>query len=185
VDGTLPEPYSSGRGVAKYQGKYVAASAKAVANRLLDLAARDGKKIDPLQMQKLLYLAEGWSLAVNGTSLFSENIEAWDNGPVVPDIYFALRGYGARPIVTKLVDLDDSGELVEASGSFTANEQAVIETVWSSYQNWTGPQLIRLTHEERSPWHTAYYNNRNERNMRINRLDMRDWFDNLAEKAEA
>lgn len=163
----------------------MAATAKAVANRLLDLAARDSKKIDPLQMQKLLYLTEGWSLAVNGTSLFRDPIEAWDHGPVVPDIYFALRGYGARPIVTKLVDLDEDGEVVEAVASFTEHEMAVIENVWNGYGNWSGPELIRLTHEEGSPWHTAYYNNRNDRNARIPRLDIRDWFDDLAEKAEA
>ena len=135
-------------------------------------------------MQKLLYLAEGWSLAVNGTSLFRDPIEAWDNGPVVPEIYIALRGYGTRPIVTKLIELDDDGEAVEASAYLSPNEQAVIENVWSGYQDWSGPQLIRLTHEDGSPWHTAYYNNRGERNVRIGRLDMRDWFDNLAEKAE-
>jgi len=45
--------------------------------------------------------------------------------------------------------------------------------------------LIKLTHEEGSPWHNAYYNNRIERNARIPRLDIRDWFDELADKAEA
>jgi uncharacterized phage-associated protein len=163
----------------------VAASARAVANRLLDLAARDGKKIDPLQMQKLLYLVEGWSLVITGTSMFREPIEAWDYGPVVPEIYYALRAYGDRPIVTRLVEIDEDGEPAEATAHFSAADEDVIGTVWASYGHWSGPELIKLTHEEHSPWHRAYYNNRDERNARINRMDIRDWFDELAEKAEA
>lgn len=162
----------------------MAATAKAVANRLLDLAGRDRKKIDHLQMQKLLYLAQGWSLAIIGTPLFKDNIEAWRHGPVVPTIYDALRGYGSRPIVSKLVDLDEDFEVVEAKGSFTKFESEIIDSVWNGYKDWSGPQLVNLTHEEHSPWHNAYYNNRNERNARISPIEMGDWFKDLAEKAE-
>jgi uncharacterized phage-associated protein len=161
----------------------VAASAKAVANRLLDLAARDGKKIDPLQMQKLLYLAEGWTLSVTGESLFRDPIEAWDYGPVVPGIYQALRNYGSRSITAPLAEIE-GGEIEPAVGYFTPAQERIIGEVWAGFGDWSGPQLINLTHKPGSPWHKVFTSNSAERNGRINRLDIKDWFDDLADSAD-
>ncbi len=161
----------------------MAATAKAVANRLLDLAERDGKKIDPLQMQKLLYLAEGWALSVTGESLFRDPIEAWDYGPVVPIIYQSLRGYGARPITARLGEVVD-GEIEPARGKFTASQERIIQEVWDGYCDWSGPELINLTHKSGSPWFNVYHSNQPERNGRINRINIKEWFDDLADDAD-
>ena len=39
-----------------------------------------------IQMHKLLYYAQAWSLAWDGAPLFEDRIEAWKNGPVVPSL---------------------------------------------------------------------------------------------------
>src|ERR1700680_3484243 len=62
-------------------------SAAAVANEFLRLAHRDNKPITPLKMQKLVYFAHGWHLALTGRPLLSEPIQAWEYGPVIPTIY--------------------------------------------------------------------------------------------------
>jgi uncharacterized phage-associated protein len=49
-------------------------SAAAVANESLRLAHRDGKTITPLKMQKLVYFAYGWHLAMTKRPLISEPI---------------------------------------------------------------------------------------------------------------
>ena len=156
----------------------MAVSAKAVANRLLARAREGGKTIDPLQMEKLVFLAEGYTLATNsGDSLFLDPIEAWKHGPVVPELYFALRQYGADPITGDLFEYDyDAREEVRAIGAFSEVEGEVVDAVWDAYGSWTGPQLIKLTHEPDGPWDKARKRGGNrERNPRILRDDMLDW----------
>jgi uncharacterized phage-associated protein len=162
----------------------MSASVRAAANRLLDLAAREGKTIDPLQLQKLLYFAEGWSLAITGESLFDDPIEAWAHGPVVPDIYYACRQFGARPITIRLHDWDaERHRPMIAEGNYSSDQAMLIEVVWESYGQMSGPRLIEATHDFNSPWRRARM--RNERNARISRDDMREWFLREAQEADA
>lgn len=42
-----------------------------------------------MKLHKLLYFAQGWSLAFLGEPLFDEEIHAWKSGPVIP-VLFAL-----------------------------------------------------------------------------------------------
>ena len=46
-----------------------------------------GDLISNLKLQKLLYYAQGFHLALYDQPLFPEAIEAWTHGPVVPDLY--------------------------------------------------------------------------------------------------
>ena len=62
-------------------------SAAAVANEFLHLAHRDDRPITPLKMQKLVYFAHGWHLAITGAPLISEPIQAWQYGPVISSLY--------------------------------------------------------------------------------------------------
>lgn len=48
--------------------------------------AKEADKLSLLKLLKLLYYAEGCSLALNDRSLFSEDIIAWEHGPVVIDL---------------------------------------------------------------------------------------------------
>jgi uncharacterized phage-associated protein len=47
----------------------------------------------PSRLQKWLFYAQGWSLGLLGKPLFAEPIEAWKNGPVVPELYHRLVDY--------------------------------------------------------------------------------------------
>ncbi|MBN8811185.1 MULTISPECIES: hypothetical protein [unclassified Sphingomonas] len=42
------------------------ADARLVADRLLELAAADGRERTPMQLPKLAYIAHGWHLALHG-----------------------------------------------------------------------------------------------------------------------
>ena len=50
------------------------------------IAEKTGE-LTAMKLQKLVYYAEAWNLAWDGEPLFSENFEAWANGPVVPELY--------------------------------------------------------------------------------------------------
>lgn len=45
-----------------------------------------------MKLQKLCYYAQAWHLAWTGHSLFPERVEAWMNGPIMPDLYHEHRG---------------------------------------------------------------------------------------------
>ena len=73
-------------------------TAMQVAQHFLALQDEDaGDLISNLKLQKLLYYAQGIHLALNGQPLYPERIEAWQHGPVVPEIYHAFKEYRARP----------------------------------------------------------------------------------------
>jgi len=45
-----------------------------------------------MKLQKLVYYSQAWSLVWDDRPLFTEKIEAWANGPVVPALYYVHRG---------------------------------------------------------------------------------------------
>lgn len=77
-----------------------------VARYFLALADEEaGDLVSNLKLQKLLYYAQGFHLAMTGRPLFDEPIQAWMHGPVVPAVYHAFKVYGSGPIpVAEAVD---------------------------------------------------------------------------------
>jgi uncharacterized phage-associated protein len=118
--------------------------AKVVANYFLDLAERDRIPLGPLKLQKIVYLAHGWSLVLRGKPLIKQNVEAWRYGPVVPALYREFKEFGASPIrrrakVPENIELDDD----------TKN---LLDIVWERYKSLSGVQLSAITHEPNSAW---------------------------------
>ena len=56
-----------------------------------------GDIISNLKLQKLLYYAQGVTLALTGKPLFSDPIEAWQHGPVVPSVYRLYKVAAGHP----------------------------------------------------------------------------------------
>ncbi|MDB6118895.1 MAG: putative prophage protein, partial [Verrucomicrobiaceae bacterium] len=71
-----------------------------VAKYFLSKADADeaGDVISNLKLQKLLYYAQGFHLALTGAPLFEEDIQAWVHGPVVREVWQAFNQYGANGI---------------------------------------------------------------------------------------
>ena len=76
-------------------------SAIAVANAFIDIAADNGFYLTNLKLQKLVYFAHGWYLAFADAPLITDEIQSWRYGPVIHNLYSALRHYGSRPINKK------------------------------------------------------------------------------------
>ena len=49
--------------------------------------------ISNLKLQKLLYYAQGCTLALKNAPLFDDPIVAWQHGPVVESIYHKYKSY--------------------------------------------------------------------------------------------
>lgn len=74
-----------------------------VANFFVSRFQQAGDPLTNMKLQKLLYYAQGWHLALKGDALFDERIEAWPHGPVVPPVYGTFKHYRWNPI-TETVD---------------------------------------------------------------------------------
>ena len=52
--------------------------------------------VSNLKMQKILYLAHLDYMGKNNERLVESSFEAWDYGPVQPELYHKLKRFGAR-----------------------------------------------------------------------------------------
>ena len=102
-------------------------------------------KMTAMKLQKLVYYSQAWSLVWDGRPLFPEEIQAWANGPVCPDLYKVHRGKFLVDV--SLLPKADSGNL-DKDGRETVD--AVLEGYGDKEPNW----LSRLTHKE-LPWSDA------------------------------
>jgi len=120
-----------------------------IADEMLRIAKRKGRQLTPMQLMKLVYIAHGWSLAVMGRDIFSDRIEAWKFGPVIPTLYQAAKRFGRDEIPNSLVDDSPSGILDEEM-------QAFLDDVFLKYGHLSGIQLSNLTHMAGTPWSEVY-----------------------------
>ena len=120
-----------------------------VANFFLNIVDREsGSTITPLKLQKILYYAQGYYLALNKKSLFNDDFQAWAHGPANPDIYNKYRIYGYSAIdCPKIEDVP----------SFNEKLTDFLYTIWNTFGIYDGKYLEELTHKE-APWLTARKN---------------------------
>lgn len=107
-----------------------------------DIAAYILSKTGPvsaMKLQKLVYYSQAWSLVWTEEPLFQERIEAWANGPVVPDLYARHRGQF-------LIARWDGHP-----GTLTAGQKDTIERVLAFYGDKSPRWLSDRTHKE-APW---------------------------------
>jgi uncharacterized phage-associated protein len=97
-----------------------------------------------LKLQKLVYYAQGFHLAIYGQPLFAERIYAWEYGPVVPNLYHALKKHGSNPI--SLSDLDSFPRDRLDNGT-----KRLLSEINSVYGQFSAVRLMHLTHNE-PPW---------------------------------
>ena len=136
-------------------------SAKAVANCLLSKFGRHG--ISPLKLQKLVYLAHGWHLALFDEPLIEdEYAEAWQYGPVFPSLYHEFKHRGRLPIINPATEAE-----VTKPGNFdveytTPNvprsdkrTRKMLNRIWEVYGKFSDTQLSAISHRQGSPWETT------------------------------
>lgn len=102
-----------------------------------------GDSITHLKLQKLVYYAQAWSLALLGSPLFEEDFQAWTHGPVVPSVWhrFKERGWQALPAVDEVEGFDPDVE-------------ALLRDVLAVYGEHSAKTLEEMTHRD-EPWQRA------------------------------
>ena len=75
-------------------------SAMQIAKYTINKCTTEGHPISNLQLQKILYYIQR-ELLQSGIDGFEDEIQAWQFGPVVPEVYRQYCGFGAIPIRMK------------------------------------------------------------------------------------
>jgi uncharacterized phage-associated protein len=116
--------------------------ARLIAKNMLELGVRDGAPIDPMKIQKLVYLSHGWNLAFYSSPLISQQVEAWRYGPVISELYYEFRTFRAGPIT----------QAPNVGGHMIPQTMGLLESVWKTYFQYSAVQLSMLTHEPGGAW---------------------------------
>jgi len=114
-----------------------------VAKCILDECSRQNgeNQITTWKLQKLVYYSQAWAVVWDDEPIFEERIEAWANGPVVPELYTTHRG-----------DFKISKDSIAGDSSKLSNRhKETIEEVVRFYGSYSPHQLSELTHNE-DPW---------------------------------
>lgn len=101
-----------------------------------------GDNISNMKLQKLMYYAQGFHLAMHNAPLFREPIEAWTHGPVVARLYHKYKQYEAGAIpVPETVDFD----------KYPPHVKELLDEVYNVYGQFSAWKLRNMTHED-PPW---------------------------------
>jgi uncharacterized phage-associated protein len=138
----------------------------AIANEFLRKPGGIGA-LTQMQLQKLTYIAHGWNLALTGARLVTDDLQAWDYGPVFPMLYDHAKFFGKSPIGRLITDRDDNkvsffiGKNEEHAMPYvavlSAPEREVIDRVWNKYSKYSAFTLSGLTHQPGTPWFETYF----------------------------
>lgn len=121
-----------------------------------------GDKMTLLKLLKLLYYAEGCSLALRGEGIFDEAIAAWEHGPVVAEVYNSYDDpynlpFGSEEDVASVEEINRDEET-----------KGILEEVFDVFGKYSAWGLRNMTHEE-TPWLEATRNG-----TRLNGIISRD-----------
>lgn len=143
-----------------------------VANEIIKLSIETGETITNIKLQKLLYYCFAWYIVAtkNKDKLFADPIEAWQYGPVVPNVYHEFKHFGADNISFTEEEIKEK----QAQINFSELEKEVISQTFFAYAHRSATALVSLTHSE-TPWIRAF-------ETKTNLISPKDIFDFFNEK---
>lgn len=127
-------------------------NAIAVANFFINKGISERNLLSPMKVQKLVYIAHGWHLAITDEDLISDEIGAWPFGPVIGSIYKKFAKY-SRKSIDQLAQ--EGGQDLELS---CCNEDTleILNKIWEQYKIFSASALSNMTHKDGSPWSKSY-----------------------------
>ena len=142
--------------------------ATSIANYFIKKASDDGEDITLMKLSKLVYIANGWSLAIYNSPLVSEPVQAWKFGPVIESLYHQFKKYGNRPI--------DMLAIAEKIPDKDTETKLLLDKVWELNKNHTAYQLSNWTHIKGSPWDQVWVKTDGARDQVISNELIRKYF---------
>lgn len=127
---------------------FVYYSALDLAKYVINKCIEEDQPISNFILQKILYLIQLTMLQETGNLAYCDDTEAWQWGPVVPDVYYGMCTNGALPIIMPYkVEEEPSG-----------CEKAIIDRVVEENQALSPYLLQEEIERDGSPWKKTYNN---------------------------
>lgn len=114
-----------------------------IAKNIITECMNENEPISNLQLQKILYFLQYQSLK-NGDQLFDDDFEAWQFGPVIPEVYRRFSIYGGRAI-RRTFDGYEKSRLSQELRNIVREKRRL--DPWD---------LVDATHNPRGAWAMAY-----------------------------
>lgn len=134
---------------------YIVTDSIRAANGFVRLAmGPDAAPVTRMKLQKLIYIAQGWALALTGKNLVQETFEASSYGPLLRSVHEAFRPCGMSPIsMLAKTRVPGKGD-VQRTVFFKESRQkaALIQRVWEVYGKCDGAELTGMIEMDGSPW---------------------------------
>lgn len=106
-------------------------------------------KVTNLKLQKILYILQVGFLGHEKLLLIDGEFEAWDYGPVLPELYHKVKRFGADNIKDIFYGVEEIKGTKEAEFLETACDQWQLLKLKSF-------QLVEITHRSNGAWAAAY-----------------------------
>lgn len=103
-------------------------------------AKQEEELISNLKLQKLLYYAQGLYLVCFDSPLFDDAIQAWNFGPVVPEIYHEYKPCGPQGIPP-----DDRFQY----DRIASDVRVFLDEIYEVFGQFSASKLISLSHSDK------------------------------------
>lgn len=125
-----------------------------IANNVLSRSFRDGVKISPMRLQRILYIVSSEYAKKTGETLFTENFSTWAYGPVLFSVFdqFSCFEDGLIDRYAK----NAQGKNFQVDEDNNPYLSAVIEDVWRITKNVEAVELSTILRKTHSAWDQAF-----------------------------
>lgn len=125
-----------------------------VAHYIIERCYSNNNAVSNLKLQKILYFVQAEFLVSKNCPCFDDEIQAWDFGPVVPNVYFVYKVFGSANIPC----FGNSG----VSNKLLTQDKKMMNEIIDECVKFSASALVEITHNQ-TPWIEAYnrpgYNN--------------------------
>lgn len=143
--------------------------AKVIANYFIKKSKLQNSPITHLKLQKLVYIAHGWYLALTSNSLIVEPIERYEHGLIISSIFEEFISYGNSPI-------EDFAK-VSIDSSIICDDYLIrfLNRVWDVFGNYSAVELAAMCHYSDSPYYIS-------KDRFVNNHQIREYFIKVAKE---
>lgn len=114
-----------------------------IANTFLQKSFEEDIPLTVLKLNKLIYLFFRNYLKETGNLLFSEPFEAWNTGPVLPNVQSKFQSFRKEPV--KNFACDAAGQISALKLEAGTEAHRIFNKVWYAYNSFTAAELVKET----------------------------------------